>query len=192
MLFCLLIFSCFSLNTRTSCSSQAGFICKLSCPWPLHHLSLAKSSNSSPALGITKVNCRTKSLNVFSAQEKMEGNLQAGKNICSREQTQGSSTVLSSLVVAFHAKQHAGVDKAESSSQHYHRSQNPGHLQTTRRFWFISIFLLDTEITFPVTYSDLEEITHRLKPSQIHRELINECSLSPAIANIHIKVFNFV
>lgn len=70
--------------------------------------------------------------------------------------------------------------------------KTPGHLQTTRRFWFISIFLLDIEITFPVTYSDLEEITHRLKPSQIHRELINECSLSPAIANIHIKVFNFV
>lgn len=55
----------------------------------------------------------------------MEGNMKADKNICSREKAQGSSTVLSSLVVSFHAKQQAGVDKAESSSQHYHKSQNP-------------------------------------------------------------------
>lgn len=37
---------------------------------------------------------------------------------------------------------------------------------------FISIFLLDTEITSSVTFTELEEFSHSFKPSLIHRELV--------------------
>lgn len=55
--------------------------------------------------------------------------------------------------------------------------KTPGDFQATSQFWFISVFLLDIEIIFSVTYPELEDFPHRFKPSQIHRELVNEWCL---------------
>lgn len=63
-----------------------------------------------------------------------------------------------------------------------------GDFQATGQFCFISVFLLVIEINFSVTYAELEEFTHRFKPSLISRELLSEWCPSPAIPFYFIEI----
>lgn len=68
------------------------------------------------------------------------------------------------------------TQKATLNSFMHHKA--PGDFQATNQFFFIFTFLLNTEVTFSATYSELEEFSRRLKPSQIPRELVNDWYLS--------------